>query len=135
MPWPVSRNSRRPQNAFAAVQPEQLSALAFGVFAGAVFIAGLLLTDAHSVRTLFAADEHGLIAAGALFVMLAWLFAILAFAIKILPDEGQAGWGELKPVRLSRDKPRRLVRGINWLMGEKPSPSPWEARARERFRG
>lgn len=100
MPRPINRNSRSPQNAFAAVQPEQLSALAFGVFAGAVFIAGLLLSDAHSVRTLFAADEHGLIAAGALFVMLVWLFAILAFAIKILPDEGPAGWGELRPVRL-----------------------------------
>lgn len=103
-----SERNRRRRSALAA-QPEPLAALGVGVIAGASFVAVLVLTDAHSARSLLNGDQHGFVAMAALFLLLAGLFAILAFAMEILPDDDPAGFDKLTPARRRADAPRRRV--------------------------
>lgn len=86
MPQHLNPKRKDSHSELAAAQPQPISAAVFGVLAGAIFILGLLLTNAHSAATLFVNDQYGLVALGALFSLLAGMFAILALAIEIPPD-------------------------------------------------
>lgn len=59
----------------------------YGAVAATVLVCGLWLADAHSLRALVVADHAGAVAL-LMLLLLAPLFAILAFAIEILPPAG-----------------------------------------------